>query len=212
MKTLFNLFNKILDVNYIQLSEETASYAYEVVDGDTLYIYFEWSNGKRDWLNNFSFPAKPYKEMKDVWFVHRGFLRVWKVIEDHLKPYVEDKSINKIIIGGYSHGAALAALCHEYCVFHRPDIAKNIWGYGFGAPRVAFMLFNKRVKARFEQFYVIRNHTDLITHLPPVIFGFHHVGNLIRIGKKANYGMIKSHYPENYKAELDRADLRICIK
>ena len=84
MENLSDLYNRVLTAKYIQLEENAASYCTEV-SGDTLYILFEWSNGKVDWKNNFDFPAKPYGEMKHRWFVHRGFLRVWKTIRDEIK-------------------------------------------------------------------------------------------------------------------------------
>ncbi len=206
-ETMLQLFKQILEAPYIQLEENAASY-YLRRDGETLYLLFEASNGKEDWKNNFDFPAKPYKEMVDVWFVHRGFLRVWKTIEPHVAESVADPSVKKIIIGGYSHGAAIAVLCHEYCVFHRPDIAPFIDGYGFGCPRVVWWKPNKRVLSRFARFTVIRNCRDLVTHLPPRIFGFRHVGAMRKVGDGAKYGPIKSHYPENYLSELDKLQRR----
>lgn len=198
---LCDLFNRVINVPYIQLQENAASY-YTEREGDTLCIYFECSNGATDWKNNFDFPAKPYREMKDLWFVHRGFLRVFKTVEPYIAPLVADKSVKQIIVAGYSHGAALALLCHEYCVFHRPDIAPFIDGYGFGCPRVVWGFYNKKLKARFERFTVIRNCRDIVTHVPPACFGFRHVGKMKHVGKGKKYGLIKSHRAENYLVEL----------
>lgn len=200
---LYQLFVRTLEGEYIQLQEHAASYRVERC-GTTLYLFFEKSNGAVDWLNNLDFPARPYREMKEPWFVHRGFLRVFKAIEPHIAPLVEDRRVQKIIISGYSHGAALALLCHEYCVFHRPDLAGKIEGFGFGCPRVVWIFLNKRLKARLERFTVIRNGRDLVTHLPPLLFGFRHVGKMMRIGKGAGYGAIKAHRPENYLSELKK--------
>lgn len=195
------LFRQTLAVEYTQLEENAASYATER-KGDALYLFFEKSNGATDWKNNLDFPAKPYREMEDLWFVHRGFLRVFKSIEPHIAALVSDKSVRRIVISGYSHGAALALLCHEYCVFHRPDIFSAIEGYGFGCPRVIWGKPCRRILSRFRNFTVIRNCRDLVTHLPPRIFGFRHAGKLLQIGKGRKYGAIGSHYPENYLTEL----------
>ena len=202
-----DIFERVLNAEYIELPEYTASYCTER-EGETLYILFEKSNGKEDWRNNFAFPAKAYKEMQDKWYVHRGFLRVFKTIEPHIAPLIEDKTIRRIVVAGYSHGAALALLCHEYCVFHRPDIAPFIDGYGFGCPRVVWWKPNKRVLARFARFTVIRNCRDLVTHLPPRLFGFRHVGTMRKIGDGAKYGQIESHFAENYLTELDKLQRR----
>ena len=195
---LTNLFTKILQVEYTHL-EEAASFAYERTRG-TLYIYFEESNGATDWKNNFDFPAKPYRRMEHKWYAHRGFLKVWKVIEPHLQAEICDPSVKHIIIGGYSHGAAIALLCHEYCKYNRPDV--KVEGYGFGAPRVLWGFMRKAVKKRFDGFAVIRNGTDIVTHAPPALFGYRHVGALIKIGRGKGYNPVGAHYAHNYKTEL----------
>ena len=201
MNELLELFVRTLDGKYIQLKENAASYRTER-RGSTLFLFFEKSNGAVDWRNNFDFPAKPYREMTDTWYVHRGFLRVFKSIEPHIAPQILNPNVKKIVISGYSHGAALALLCHEYCVYNRQDIKENIRGYGFGCPRVLWGSLNERLKARFQNFRVIRNGCDLVTHLPPVLFGFRHVGTKICIGKGAGYGPIDAHRPGNYLYEL----------
>lgn len=200
---LLTLYRRVLSADYTTIAGSGASFCYEIV-GSRLNIFFESSNGKVDWSNNFDFPAKAYRDMDNRWYVHRGFLRVWKSAREYLKRPILDRSVREIVVAGYSHGAALALLCHEFCMFHRPDIAENIRGYGFGCPRVVFGVPAKNVRGRFRQFYVIRNCRDLVTHLPPFLLGFRHVGNMVHIGKKANYGPIDSHRAENYIEQLSR--------
>ena len=194
--TLKSIFEKVLNARYTHIEQETASFATER-DGTTLYILFEWSNGATDWRNNFDFPAKPYRDMKSLWFAHRGFLRVWKTIEPYLHKAIMDLTVDKIIIAGYSHGAAIALLCHEYCKFNRLDIP--VEGYGFGCPRVAWGFLGETVKQRFDGFTVIRNRRDLITCVPPIWLGFRHVGNVKTIGRT---NPIKDHFSERYLIEL----------
>ena len=198
--TLLKLFNRVLDAEHIQLEEETASYFVER-EGNTLRILFEESNGKTDWRNNFRFfamPTKPYKGMTDTWFAHRGFLRVWKVIEPHLVEEISDLTVERIEIAGYSHGGAIALLCFEYCKYHRPDIPVS--GVGFGAPRVLWGPVPETVKARVADFLVVRNGNDLITHLPPKLFGFRQMGRLKEVGISVD--PIRDHYPEEYQTAL----------
>ena len=180
-----------------------ASYALKR-ENETLYLFFEGSNGEHDWKSNLDFPAKPYKRMNEtVWFAHRGFLKVWKEIEPYLAADIADPYFKKIVIAGYSHGGALAALCHEYAWFHRPDLRKGgIEGYGFGAPRVFWGVKSARLKMRWEKFTVIRNVDDLVTHLPPAFLGFTHVGKLLKIGKKGKYSRVEAHYADNILKEL----------
>ncbi len=202
MDDLYELFMRTVKGKYIEIEENTASYRTERA-GETLYLFFEKSNGATDWKNNLDFPAKPYRQMKDLWFVHRGFLRVFKTLERRLAPLIFDPKIKRIIISGYSHGAALALLFHEYCVFNRPDLANRIFGYGFGCPRVVWLFKGRRLKARFENFYVIRNGRDLVTHLPPWLFGYRHVGKMISLEDKKS-SAIDAHRPESYFRALLR--------
>lgn len=198
--TLEQMFNKVLDAEHIQLEKETASF-YTEREGGTLRILFEESNGLHDWRNNFRFlarPTKPYKDMTDVWFAHRGFLRVWKVIEPYLEAQIADLGVERIEIAGYSHGGAIALLCFEYCKYHRPDIPVS--GVGFGAPRVFWGPVPEAVKARVADFLVVRNGNDLITHLPPKLFGYRQMGRLQKVG--ISVGPIRDHYPEEYQTAL----------
>lgn len=204
---LLQLFERTLDAPYLEVRESAASYFTER-KGETLYLFFEKSNGPSDWKNNLDFPAKPYRDMEGLWFAHRGFLRVFKSMKDLLAPQIADPRVGRIVISGYSHGAALALLTHEYCVFHRPDVAAQIFGYGFGCPRVVWGPVPHSVQARFRNFTVLRNHVDLVTHLPPALFGYRHVGNFLRIGADRRDGLIDSHRPENYLAALAGEETR----
>lgn len=167
--------------------------------GDTLVLRFQWSNGAEDWRNNFAFPAKPYRDMENKWRCHGGFLKVWKSIEPYVKAYILDPAVKHIEIVGYSHGAAIALLCYEYVKFNRPEV--DVSGVGFGCPRVVWGRPSETVMKRFEGFVVVRNGNDIVTHVPPALFGFVHVGELLKIGEKSE-GLIKDHWAQNYLKNL----------
>ncbi len=170
---------------------------------DTLYLFFEGSDGANDWKNNLDFPAKPYKRMEQtVWFAHRGFLKEWKEIEPKLANHISNKNLKKIVICGFSRGAAIALLCHEYVWFNRPDLRQTLEGFGFGCPRVIWGLKTKKLTRRWNRFTVVRNIDDIVTHLPPAFLGFSHVGKLLKIGQKGKYNKIQAHYAENIYNEL----------
>lgn len=207
MTDLKALFNRCLWAQYTHV-ENDGDYALER-EGDILYVLFECSNGKVDWKNNFDFPAKPYKDMGIKWYCHRGFLRVWKSIEPHIASTIMDPTIKKIIIVGYSHGAAIASLCHEYVWFNRPDLRESgLEGFGFGCPKVYWGFMKKSLKERWEHFHPIKNCSDIVTTVPPVIFGFTHVNKVYKLKNKTlknRHGNIKSvdsHYPDNYQYSL----------
>ncbi len=182
-----------------------------VQEGSTLYIYFQGSSSTMDWIRNFFFFKRPYKDMSIPYYVHGGFLAAWKEVEDIIIERIADSSLTSIVTVGYSHGGALAMLCHECVWFNRPDIRDQVIGIGFEAPRVYHGWWVKKaLRERWANFTVIRNHTDLVTHMPPILFCFRHVGTLRKIGRHAKYGPIRAHYPdkvlESLKAEPDGDD------
>jgi len=196
-------------VNYAFVEDKTHMQYLE----NTLIIFFEGSNQVTDWIRNFLFGKRPYKDMKIPYRVHRGFLAAWKEVEDIIIQKITEKNSKseykwqRIIIVGYSHGGALAAFCHECCWFYRRDAV--IEGYGFEAPRIyAGFRVKKALRERWATFTVIRNKNDIVTHCPPAIFGYTHVGTVKKIGKKTSTKDYKwphcigAHYPDKVYESL----------
>ena len=199
-----DLFKRCLKAKYISTAKN-GNFAIEV-EGDTVYLLFQWSKGFWDWVRNFLFPAKPYKRMSCLWFCHRGFLKVWKAMRDEIEAKVreilsQNPDVKKIVCIGYSHGGALALFATEDMEYLYGD-RLTVEGYGFGAPRVLWGYVPKAVKNRLQAFQVIRNIPDIVTHLPPVLLGFRHVASPLKVGKAGKYSPIKAHYDTAYIAEL----------
>lgn len=111
--SLYDLLSRCVSVPYASAGV-SANYALQR-EGQTLYVFFEKSNGANDWKRNLDFPAKPYKRMgRTMWFAHRGFLKVWKELEPILASPLSDPTVKKIVVTGYSHGASVAMLCTKY--------------------------------------------------------------------------------------------------
>lgn len=199
------LFQKTVSIPYSNAGV-SASYALHRVQ-ETLYLFFESSEGVNDWKRNLDFPAKAHKRMgRSAWYAHRGFLDTWKELEATVADAISDKGIRKIVISGYSHGAALALLCHEYVWVERPDLRSHTEGYGFGCPRVLWGPMRKAVKARWARFTVVRNVDDLVTHLPPAFLGYRQAGKLLEIGERGKYSPVEAHYAQHYLTELTAYD------
>ena len=200
-KILRDLFLECLDKDY-QTVENAASFHAEIENG-TLRLFFEPSNGEEDWINNLNFRVRPYDDMDPVWYCHAGFLKVFKSLLPYIMPHILDPQTRRAVITGYSHGGALAILCHEAMVFHRPELVRHVKTFAFGAPRVLFGTVPVAVRARFSELYLIQNAGDAVTHLPPALLGYRHVGHKILIGQKGAYSPIDAHRPESYLAALD---------
>ena len=140
---MIGYFNRCLSAKNKYIHTNAGGDYYIEAEGDTLYLLFECSDDREDWINNFDFlpdehsdipiskrafktildslnlPSKPYKDMLNKWRVHGGFLKVWKSMKDDIEAYVAEFlknhfRIKKIVVIGYSHGAALAVLATEY--------------------------------------------------------------------------------------------------
>ena len=203
---LSELFNRCLRTKYIHTVED-GDYAIER-EGDTLYLLFQWSHSHMDWISNFDFPARAYKNGDDKWRVHRGFLRVWKAMRDDIERKVDEilaeKKIQKIMCVGYSHGAAISLLATEDMVYLHGD-KYTVNGYGFGCPRCVWGKLPAAVAERVGHFKAICHKQDIVTHLPPVVFGFRHP-NILRFKTQKKLNCVDAHRPENYFETLERVD------
>lgn len=186
--------SELFDICYRRSYDQIGqSVSYKIVhDKDRVWIWFQGSCEEIDWKRNFRFFRKPYKEMKHTFYVHSGFLQAWNEVKHTIEANIND--CKEIVIVGYSHGAALACLCHEFCRFHRPDA--EIKTFSFEPPRsIACLKLHKDILQRFEGLTCYRNGCDIVTHVPPVIFGFRHVGKLVKMQCK-NTGPVRCHYPD----------------
>ena len=199
---LYKLFEQCLNAEYTQIG---ASANYAVLrEGNTLFIFFQDSEGCEDWSVNLDFPAAAYKRNgKAVWYAHRGFLETWKRTLPYIQNYVTDLTVTKIVVTGYSHGAAVGVLCYEYIWYNRPDLRETLEGYGFGCPRVLWGKGRKAAREIWSGFTVIRNRDDLVTHLPPSFLGYYHVGKMLEIGQKGKYSSIDAHRQQSILTELE---------
>lgn len=205
------LFNECLKVKYTH-TENDGDFALVVKEG-VLYIYFQWSNGKADWVNNFRFkptkyiPIRPYKRMKDVWRCHRGFFTVWDSIRDVLEEKVVEALINNpkansIICVGYSHGGPLAGMATEDMMYIYGDTF-DIKGVGFGCPRFVWGKLPSEVHKRFKRFVPVRNIPDVVCAVPPWWLGYSYGSARVSIGSRGKYNAFDAHKADSYRAELE---------
>lgn len=168
---------------------------------DEIVIVFAPSNSNDDWKINFSFPKKPYKRMPIPFYVHGGFLREWKKINDGFLQAVDGFSL-PITVMGWSYGGAMATLCYEDIWFNFPHKRDTIRLVTFGSPRVIGFKNFRQIAKRFAGVTLYANGSDIVTCVPPVLFGFRHVSKLTRIGDRFNIiGLFKPnkyHHIDGY--------------
>ncbi len=171
-----DIFLKAIDAGEKTAGVETQ---YKVsTDATTVYLAIQGSIQKEDWFANFDFVAIPYRKMPVVWFCHRGFIKTWKAASEQIiadvLPLLAGK---KLVILGYSHGAAIATLAHEDFLFRGYD--PETWV--FGSPRVLWMPIQV-IKERFKKLHNIQNKGDIVTMVPFSTMGYIHVGEVKKIG------------------------------
>lgn len=190
LKELFE--NCAWNIEY-QTAGNDVNYAF-VEENEKLYIYFQGSSSTTDWIRNFLFAKKVYKMFR----VHRGFYEAYSEVRSIILDKCYSKQYKRIIIVGYSHGGALTQIAFEDVKYHFPNI--EVIGYAFESPRC--LKVAKKYRYLWNGLFVIRNGGDLITHLPPVIFGYQHQGKMIKV--KGDVKLvenklpccIKYHYPQ----------------
>ena len=171
---------------------------YKIEMKDTvLHLYFQYTASDKDWAYNFDFiptfwkgipllsrllttgSIKPYKNMPHVWRAHRGFVSLYKSGRDEVFEDIKNYSFTSIIISGISQGAALSVLAHEDLTFNHPTL--DIKTFAFAGPRV-FWFPPKELKERLKNVTHITRRGDIVTLVPPYIFGFSHCYKKIKIG------------------------------
>ncbi len=174
-------------------------------DGETLWITFRGSDSHLDWKHNLTFWRKciPYDNTDPEIRVHTGFLEDYKacgVRDVILKEITED--IRFVKITGHSLGAALSVLCAVDVQYNRPET--DIEVILFGCPRVGNKAFVKSYNKRVDKTVRVENGNDVVTKVPPAIFGFRHVGAKMHIGmpRLPVFFRALDHYPHRYYSNL----------
>lgn len=174
-------------------------------EGKVLYVNFEGSDSIKDWIFNFFFtPIKvPYKNMEDVYYTHSGFTKLYHVVRDDIhKKFKKHKDVEKIMIMGHSLGGALATLCYADFMWHkekREGYDVKIVGVASGSPRVGwkkgFDNFEKYTKDLIRPTYA----SDIITQVPPKIFGFKHTGEEKHFGPRRKKPLFPAALYKHYR-------------
>ena len=158
-------------------------------DGEVV-ICFCPSNSKIDWKNNFHFWKKAYKDMEIPFRAHGGFLRCWKQVRDYIEIQIRELQPSCITVTGYSYGGALAVLCMEDMAYLYPLMKVSC--ITFGAPRVITWKNWKKIKDRWNleglrSTLELKNGSDVVTAVPLMMWGFHHVSQITHIGRSIRW-------------------------
>ncbi|MBK8555441.1 MAG: lipase family protein [Lewinellaceae bacterium] len=138
--------------------------------------------------------------------VHRGFQQsldgVWAPLQAAVDALGADK---KIFLCGHSLGAALAQLAAHRFALSAYKVA-NV--YVFGSPRIGNQEFREAYNALLEtKTFLHINHQDIVTQLPPELFGFRYLGTPPRLFNEGHFISIYDTVQGDNVEELRFEDL-----
>ncbi len=164
------------------------------MDSGVLYIAFQGSISKKDWLQNFRAWVRPYKHQPFSWFAHSGFVRKWKSIEEDILGKVREDKPRDIHLLGHSQGGAIAILAHEDICFNFLEYRFLLKTTTYGSPRVISAWNWDKLEPRFSRVIRVAANWDIVPHLPPAVLGFRHMGNEERFNPGyAPWDLLKNH-------------------
>lgn len=197
----YELFKIVAHADY-QTVGLSLDYTIETIDGRAC-LFFQQSSQNEDWVHNFEFVAKVYKNQENHMRVHHGFAKVWKSANDQImSEFIEavKKSKKKPLIAGWSFGGAMCQLAAED-FFYRTEIRADV--VTFGAPKISA---DKKTAAHISScgdFLQFAQRNDIVTKCPPLPW-FHHV-HKVDLGRKFN--IIEIFKPQIYHADYDNVEL-----
>ena len=177
-------YKKVWDDNKWNIvNKDDSRLGYKNVRGTTYLIFSETNNTFKDWLRDFKFWKKPYKDMEKLFFVHSGFLEDYKIMRKPLLEFMEKKynKENKLVLIGYSQGGATAQLAYEDLEYHGYKVDECVV---FASPRVYSIINRKTLKERMKNLVIITNENDPVPSVPYITFFYKHIVKPIVIGKR----------------------------
>lgn len=172
-------------------------------NGNTVLIIFRGTDSVKNWKNNFLFCKKtiPYGNKNTKIRVHSGFLNSYQSVREQIRNKIP-QGICKILITGHSLGAALGLLCAVDMQYNFKNA--DIEVFAFGCPAVGNKAFVRSYNKRVFKTLRVTNGNDIVTKLPPKIFGYRHAGINIHTGPLSLPFILsfERHRPESYYKSL----------
>lgn len=144
------------------VDEKTDTEVKYSIRDDGLYIDFQACGSKIDWKLMFHFWKQydPLLEMR----VHAGLRKKFRGILEFIRDLYLAHHDRPFIIRGYSQGGGMAILVGAYLRMRGWDTDVSV--IAFAPPRVS----DKCIM--FSKFIAVKNNGDIVTHLPPKLFGY----------------------------------------
>ena len=175
--------------------EPTNTLGLTILENGVLHIIFRSSQAPKDKVD-LKYNSRFLKRRDSIFpndkiRAHRGFLDKYHSIRPEVLARVEATETPKIRLIGHSGGAAMVGIAFMDLRHRYPQIEIDAVTYGM------VRVFNHHGQEWFEpyrnEFLRIVNGRDPFPNIPPALFGYRHVGRLIRIGRRPWYKIFSSY-------------------
>jgi len=144
---------------------------------NSIVIGYRGSESISNWIHDLDFFMTPYPGVPSV-SVHEGFLsaylQVQQTVQNTVRALRNKYPSMPILITGHSLGAALSVLCAFDLVTSGIVPSSMISVVNIGEPRVGDLAFATAFNNAIGSATRIVNQRDLVPHVPPQFFLFHH--------------------------------------
>lgn len=200
---LFNLIKHKRDWRECQSKDKKLSAEWDIYEEENIvYILFQETTGVFDWIQNFSFTKRKYGDLK----FHHGFYELYDLMRDDVIQYVKNiPSYKKLVVAGWSQGAAIAQIAVQDIYYHT---GKKSLLISFGAPMA---IYGKKTRdacrEAITEAYEYCNKNDIVTYQPPFPSWYHI--NRVNVGK---FNIIRLFKPTIYHCNYDKTVPDVEIK
>lgn len=108
--------------------------------------------------------------------VHSGFYNAYNSVATRVRSQLtslrDSYASYRLLVTGHSLGAALASIAAIDLDMN--NVWDDIYVYSFGLPRVGNFAYAQFFNSTITTKYHVTHNRDLVPHLPPESFGFHH--------------------------------------
>ncbi len=196
------------DAQCVMLLEEQTSSA---------YIAFRGGEGFADWDTNLDFRQEVVEFQQDVIDeqvnqqreqvypyagesssgaqMHRGFVTAYMSIRENIHDFLSECNAENVVLTGHSLGGPLATLCAVDIEYNFPNFLVEV--YTFGAPKVGNAGFKASFNRRVPKSYRFVYGMDIVSTLPRVWQGYHHVDKEYRLGKPFSLNFLSQRFKDH---------------
>jgi triacylglycerol lipase len=162
---------------HFRFLEQGNTQAYIMANDQRVVLVFRGTEptSPKDWLTNTKLPLREALGGR----VHGGFWQDWRNVADLVVEQVRrlrDRN-QELWITGHSLGGALSVLAALTLVTQDQSVNGV---YTFGAPRIGDLDFSNNYNSYLQaQTLRLVNHRDMVPRVPPLQWGYQHVGQMI---------------------------------